>query len=182
MSAPGCVLAPSTGLSRAPFPIPPDWNRQHPSPNANARPAGVPVSAIVLHADADARVETTLDYMSRRASAVSYHVVIARTGLVFLLVPPERRAWHAGVSALAGVGNVNDFSVGVCLANRNDGVEPYTERQLAAAATVVRALMAHFGVPASRVVRHRDVALPPGRKTDPAPPAFDVAAFRGRLA
>ncbi|WP_431272583.1 N-acetylmuramoyl-L-alanine amidase [Dankookia sp. P2] len=35
------------------------------------------------------------------AARVSSHYVVEEDGAVFRLVPEERRAWHAGVSALA---------------------------------------------------------------------------------
>jgi N-acetyl-anhydromuramyl-L-alanine amidase AmpD len=153
-----------------------------PSPNFNARPASAAVSAIVLHADADRRVETTLEYITQRASRVSYHVVVSRTGNVFDIVDPRRRAWHAGVSALEGRPDCNDYSVGVCLANVNDGREPYPERQLLVAAEVCALLMRQFpAITLERITTHAIVALPPGRKTDPAPPSFELAPFRLRV-
>lgn len=162
------------------FAAPAGW-QSRPSPNFGARPSGAAgrVSAIVLHADASPDVAATLDWCGRATSQVSYHLLVGRTGFIYLLVSPDRRAWHAGVSALAGVGDCNDYSVGVCLSNDNRG-EPYPERQLAAAAVVCARVARHYGVALDRLVRHADVALPAGRKTDPAKP-FDLASFRVRV-
>lgn len=165
--------------ARGVFPIPRSWVPKA-SPNHGPRPAGARVSALVLHADASRTVDATLGWLARRESGVSYHILIGRTGTVFLVVPPERRAWHAGRSALAGVGDCNDFTVGVCLSNDNAG-EPFPPPQLNAAAGVCRLLLTHFGLDARAVTTHALIALPAGRKTDPAPP-FDLAAFRARLA
>jgi N-acetylmuramoyl-L-alanine amidase len=164
-----------------PFPLPRAWVPK-PSPNHGPRPAGVVPTAIILHADASRKVDATLGWLAQRESRVSYHLVVGRTGTVFLIVPPERRAWHAGVSALDGVRDCNDFTIGVCLSNANDGEELYPEAQVVAAVDACRLLMRHFDIPWTRVRRHRDVALPRGRKTDPAPPAFNFARFLDLLA
>jgi N-acetyl-anhydromuramyl-L-alanine amidase AmpD len=70
--------------------------------------------------------------------------------------------------------NVNDFSLGWELANRNDGREPYTEMQYRALTT----LAVHYtlqGIPLDAFVSHAEVALPQGRKSDPA--GFQWARF-----
>ena len=158
-----------------PFQIPSHWIRRA-SPNHNARPGAV--SAIVLHADAASRLDSSLDWVMRAESRVSYHIMIGRNGAVYLVVPPERRAWHCGASRMEGQADVNDFSIGVCLANRNDGVEEYPAAQYAEAIRVCVTLCKHFGIPASRITTHAAVAIPQGRKTDPkgfALPAFQQA-------
>jgi len=158
----------------AAFSLPASW-QWRPSPNHSARPARV--SAIVLHADASSRVASSLDWIRRAESKVSYHVLIGRVGEVFAVVHPDRMAWHAGVSSLDGASHVNRFSVGVCLSNRNDGVEQHPGAQVSAAADVCAALCRHYGIPVDRIVTHAQVA--PGRKTDPI--ALDLAEFRERV-
>lgn len=145
-----------------------------PSPNHSPRRA--PVSAIVLHADAASRIESSLDWVRRAESQVSYHVMIGRNGKVFQVVNPDRKAWHAGVSALDGVPNANEFSVGVCLSNRNTGEEAYPVAQLSAAADVCALLCGVYGIGVDRITTHAAIALPAGRKTDPL--GFDLEAFR----
>jgi len=158
--------------------VPPlNW-QSRPSPNKSRRPSGVRITAIVLHADASDRVDSSLDWCRRPESKVSYHVLIGRTGNVFALVHPEERAWHAGVSELDGVKNVNDFAIGVCLSNRNDG-ETFPKAQLFEAATVCAALCQHYGIPLERIVTHAEVARPAGRKTDPK--GLDLDAFRATV-
>lgn len=158
-----------------PFRVPAHW-QQAPSPNHSARRASV--SAIVLHADASSRVESSLDWVRRAESKVSYHVLIGRNGKVFHVVNPDRKAWHAGVSSMDGVPNVNEFSVGVCLSNRNDGTEPYPITQLGAAADVCAVLCGVYGIPVERITTHAAVA--PARKTDPR--GLDLAAFHAMVA
>lgn len=110
---------------------------------------------------------------------MSYHVLIGRNGLTFCCVNPDRRAWHAGASALGDEQDCNTFAVGVCLSNRNDGLEPYPMAQRGAAADVCALLCGFYGIPVSRIVTHAEVALPVGRKNDPR--GLDMAAFRAMV-
>lgn len=152
-----------------------------PSPNHNARPAGAVIDCVVLHADADADAGAALRYCCDPRSRVSYHTLIGRTGRIFALVPAARRAWHAGVSAFDGRPDCNDYSVGVCLSNRNDGREPFPAAQREAAALYVASLIrAYPAITLDRITTHRAVALPAGRKTDPL--GLDVPAFVARVA
>lgn len=150
--------------------IPKTWEFL-PSPNKSARKKKI--SAIVLHADASSRVESSLDWTRRRESRVSYHILIGRTGKVFMTVHPDERAWHAGVSALEGVSNVNDFSIGVCLSNRNDG-EAFPAAQLQTAIDVCALLCRTYNIAPNRITTH--ALISPGRKTDPR--GLDLEAFR----
>lgn len=158
--------------------VPPKHWRLAASPNYNSRPDGVRVTAIVLHADASGRIESSLDWCRRPDSKVSYHIMVGRSGTVFSLVHPLYRAWHCGVSELDGVPDVNDYSVGVCLSNRNDG-EPYPPAQVMEAADVCVALCKHYGITTDRIVTHAAVARPVGRKTDPK--GLDMSSFRGTV-
>lgn len=155
-----------------PFRVPASW-AWRPSPNHTPRHATV--TAIVLHADAASRIESSLDWVRRAESKVSYHVMIGRNGSTFCVVHPDRTAWHAGESMFAGERLVNRFSVGVCLSNRNDG-EPYPITQLGAAADVCALLCGHYDIPVTRITTHAAIATPAGRKTDPV--GLDLAAFR----
>lgn len=154
------------------------------SPNQNARPnIGGAVTLLVLHADAHpdaspAGEKVVADWCCDPAAKVSYHAIVSRDGTTITsLVPVHRRAWHAGVSEWEGRSNVNDFSIGICLANRNDG-EPHPVPQLRAAAAYCAALVVRYPKLVNpdgslRIVRHLDVA--PGRKTDPR--SLDLAWF-----
>jgi len=155
-------------------PAPADRVRQ--SPNHSARPGTVrAVACVVLHATADGGNEEAAEkWMCNRGAMVSAHLHVRRDGTVVRLVPDLRRAWHAGISAWKGRRDVNDFSLGWELANRNDGVEPYTAAQYAAVAR----LAVHYirqGMRPEAFVSHAEIALPDGRKTDPR--GFDWARF-----
>jgi N-acetylmuramoyl-L-alanine amidase len=158
-----------------PFRLPASW-AWRPSPNHSPRAATV--TAIVLHADAASRIESSLDWVRRAESKVSYHVMVGRNGMTFCTVHPDRTAWHAGKSTYGGERFVNRFSVGVCLSNRNDGVETFPMTQQGAAADVCALLCQHYGIPVERITTHAAVA--PDRKTDPL--GLDLAAFREMVA
>jgi N-acetylmuramoyl-L-alanine amidase len=153
---------------------------QRPSPNFNTRPVPAP-TAILLHATAGKSTAGDVEWCCSPKSQVSYHDIIGRDGTSYRLVDPLKRAWHAGVSSFKGQGDCNGYMIGVAFSNDNTGVEPYSEAQLAAGAALVAAYMKRFNISIDRVTRHRDVALPAGRKTDPAPPAFAFVAFKVRV-
>lgn len=148
------------------------------SPNCDSRPAGIAVSAIVMHATAtqtgQEAVNTFLDPASKRSS----HFIVDRNGSIIEMVPPERRAWHAGKSALEGIADVNSFSIGIELVDRNDG-QPYSDAQYTAVADLIRRLRTRYDIPDNRIVSHAAIALPPGRKSDPV--GFDFARLYAAL-
>lgn len=150
---------------------------ERPSPNHNARSA--PIRVVVLHNDASPKESATLSWVCAPESKVSYHVLVARDGTLYRLVPDDRRAWAVGVSVWKGVRDVNSVSLNLAFSNRNDHHEPLTDAQLAAARAVIAEWRARW--PAiEEVTTHAIVARPVGRKHDPeAAPNFrleDLAA------
>jgi hypothetical protein len=94
------------------------------------------------------------------------------------LVENSRRAWHAGFSVIPGLpGDVNNLSIGIEIENLNTGLDPYPQLQLDAAIELVQQLVQEFNIPQQFVVRHADIALPLGRKSDPQAPAFNMESF-----
>lgn len=165
-----------------------------PSPNWNARPHGITPTCVVLHATASKSVEQDVDWCrtpkSRNPRPVSYHVIIDRDGTLYSLVDVLKRAWHAGVSSFRGVPDVNSYSIGVSFANDNTGTEPYPAAQLAVGAALVAGYARRFpAITLDRITTHawvreewRKAGHPEAEiKTDPAAPAFDLAAFRVRV-
>ena len=146
------------------------------SPNCDERPAGAVVNCIVLHSTVEPTTEGTMNIFLSPEKAVSSHFVVGRDGRVVQMVPVEKRAWHAGTSALEGVGKVNDFSVGIEMVNLNDGKDPYSPEQMEAVAGIVRLIRSRYDVSDARIVSHAEVALPAGRKSDPV--GFDFEKER----
>lgn len=146
------------------------------SPNQNARPAGVTPRCVVLHADAASSASASIGWIMQTVSQVSYHAIIERNGDVTQLVPPERRAWHAGISTWAGVTGCNDYSIGVCFSNRNDAIEPYDTRAVRVGIELVASYLKAFGIGLDGIVTHEAVGRPMGRKVDPGV-LFPLSAF-----
>jgi N-acetylmuramoyl-L-alanine amidase len=138
-----------------------------PSPNQGVRPPDATVTAIVVHATVTPTREATVNWFLNQASQVSAHYVVGRDGHIVQMVDDTGRAWHAGVSELEGVKNVNNFSVGIEIVNLNDGKDPYTDAQYEAVAAIIRHVRDQYPVPDSRIVSHEFVARPKGRKNDP---------------
>jgi AmpD protein len=96
---------------------------------------------------------------------VSAHFLISRRGKIVQLVPPEKRAWHAGVSRMPFTNdareNVNHFSIGVELIGTPEG--SFTDSQYKALGQLLRLLSKRF--PLRALVGHDVIA--PGRKVDP---------------
>jgi N-acetylmuramoyl-L-alanine amidase len=136
----------------------------HRSPNHSARPAGVVPSVVVLHATAGRDDLSDVFWCCQPESKVSYHLIVGRTGKVYVLVPFDRAAWHAGVSEWKGRHNVNRFSLGLAFANRHDGNERLTTEQIAVMKALVVGLKERYAI--TDVVTHGMVA--PGRKDDPS--------------
>ena len=139
------------------------------SPNYNSRPFFTRVDCVVLHATVTETADDAIRIFRNRRSKVSAHFVVERDGTVTQMVPIGKRAWHAGTSRLEQRANVNDFSVGIEIVNRNNGKQPYTDRQYKAVARIIRHLRTKRGLrlPPDRIVSHHMVALPEGRKSDP---------------
>ena len=151
------------------------------SPNQDDRPwhLGTGIDCIVLHATAESTLQSTIDTFESPASRVSAHFVVGKDGTVVMMVPLEKRAWHAGVSILGDRPNVNDFSVGIEIVNANDGIDRYTSAQYAAVARIIRRVRTCCDIPDNRIVSHASIALPPGRKSDPK--RFDWPRLRRLL-
>jgi AmpD protein len=155
--------------------------RRVPSPNANTRPKGTPISLLVVHNISlppeqfeNGYIEqfftNQLDsaahpYFTEIADmTVSAHLLITRAGEVIQFVPFAQRAWHAGQSCFRGRDNCNDFSIGIELEGA-DAIS-YTDVQYAVLAQVAVCLMAAYPeITLDAIVGHSDIA--PGRKTDP---------------
>lgn len=139
-----------------------------PSPNQNSR-GGVDIDAVILHHTASNNTEGDLATLRSPAAQVSAHYLVGRNGRIYQLVKDGRRAWHAGVAAIRGdrTPDVNSRSIGIEITNAGDGT-PFTQKQYRALEKLVPWLMKQHRVPMKNLLGHKDVALPPGRKTDPA--------------
>lgn len=131
----------------------------------------VPIRVLVIHATAGAFLGDR-DWLQRGGSLlnpVSCHYLIAKDGAGYQFVREQDTAWHAGRSAWTIDGsrreNLNPWSIGIELSNRNDGVDPYPQAQVDATVELARDIVRRYAIPRSQLVRHLDIS--PGRKTDP---------------
>ena len=116
---------------------------------------------------------------------MSAHYTIGKDGQIVQHVQDMHRAWHAGRSVWKGRNSCNDYTIGIELVNLNDGNDPYPEAQHQANVTLVSYLADKYNVSVDDIMGHLDIALPPGRKSDPRKYDLnrlrnDVAAMLGR--
>jgi N-acetylmuramoyl-L-alanine amidase len=150
----------------------------YPSPNCDERPSGTAVDTIVIHATVVDSLRDVIEHFSSSQSRVSSHYTIDRDGTIVSHVPEDARAWHAGVSRMEdGRTNVNDFSIGIELVNRNDGIDPFPESQIQALRNLLTNIIARH--PIRYIIPHYACADPPGRKSDPV--GFDESWIEGLL-
>ena len=148
-----------------------------PSPNQNSR-GGTDIDSIVLHHTASNSTAGDLRTLRSPAAEVSAHYLIGRNGKIYQLVNDSRRAWHAGDSALRGVPtDMNSRSIGIEITNAGDGRTKFSEGQYKALEQLVPWLAKKYKVPQKNLVGHKDIAVPRGRKTDPAS-NFDFKRIR----
>jgi len=144
---------------------------QRPSPNHGERRPGKspgnPIDMLVLHYTGMKSAAAALARLCDPLAQVSAHYLVDEHGLVYRLVPEDRRAWHAGVGQWAGDTDVNSRSIGIELANpgHEHGYRDFSDAQIVALIDLARGILVRHPIPAHRVLGHSDVA--PARKTDP---------------
>lgn len=136
------------------------------SPNQDDR-GGIAVDTLLLHYTGMRTGQDAIDRLRDPAARVSSHYVVEEDGLIWRLVPEERRAWHAGVSFWRGHHALNDRSIGIEIVNPGHewGYRAFPALQMAAVCELCLEILARHAVPARNVVGHSDVA--PDRKQDP---------------
>lgn len=107
---------------------------------------------------------------------VSAHFLILRDGTTLNLVPPQKKAWHAGGSIMPTPDNrkgVNDFSIGVELAG--SATHTFTKEQYTALTELTKTLHSEYHF--SAILGHEDISgkraiemkLRKDKKVDPGP-------------
>lgn len=138
---------------------------QYTSPNYSNRSGNV--QCIVLHATASRQASPAVYWFMSLESKVSAHYVVAKDGTVYRMVPDEKRAWHAGKAMWNGRTDVNDISIGIEIANMNDGDDIYTDEQVHAVAVLCRYLTEKYKLPPGSITSHYAVSYALQGKTDP---------------
>lgn len=148
----------------------------HPSPNFDQRPDGLPIDMLVLHYTGMPTAEAALARLTDPAAEVSAHYLIDEDGTCHVLVAETDRAWHAGRSAWRGQSDINARSIGIELVNPGHefGYRAFPAAQMAALTVLAKAILGRHPIPPRNVVGHSDVA--PRRKEDPGE-LFDWAGL-----
>jgi LysM repeat protein len=136
------------------------------SPHYDERPSNARIWTIVIHATANDSLEGVIRWFTNPTSLVSAHYNIGKDGRIVQMAREDQRAWHAGKSVWKDVPDVNHYSVGIELVNKNDGITPYPEAQYRACVRLCRNLTRQYDIAVEDIVGHLDISLT--GKTDPA--------------
>ena len=103
---------------------------------------------------------------------VSADYLIAKTGEVYQITPPGWYAWHSGIASWRHYQeadkSINQGFVGVEVENYVSRGQKIAPEQYIALGWLVRRLVMAHGIDFRNITGHKQVALPAGRKTDPA--------------
>lgn len=119
---------------------------------------------IILHHTAQDSLAQTLKTFTVTRTQVSAHYVIAEDGKVIQMVNDYLRAWHAGTSTWGKNTDINSSSIGIEI--DNNGIEPFSEKQIVSLLALLTKLKKDYNIPAQNIIGHSDIA--PSRKKDPS--------------
>ncbi len=138
-----------------------------PSPNFSARPENISIDTIVLHYTGMKSTKEAIRRMCDASTEVSCHYCISEQGDIFQLVDDESKAWHAGKSFWRGRENINNYSIGIEIANNGHewGYRPFEEEQIDSVISLCKNLIEKYEIKPFNIVGHSDIA--PDRKEDP---------------
>lgn len=141
-----------------------------PSQNFDSRNPSDTISYLIIHSTEMLTANDSLTRLCDEASEVSAHFLIDEKGIVFKLVDPKFRAWHAGVSSFskttdARKKSLNGCSIGIELQHFEN--QEYTQEQMNSLGVLCKDLMAQYPISHDHVLAHSDIA--PNRKSDPGP-------------
>ncbi len=125
------------------------------------------VKYIVIHYTGMKSLERAYSKLNNPNSGVSCHYLISRTGLIFNLLCPGFKAWHAGESEWKNVKNLNDYSIGIELENRghDHGYDDFSKKQYLSLNKLIKFLCNNFLINHKNIIYHSDIS--PNRKMDP---------------
>lgn len=136
-----------------------------PSPNFDERRTLPDI--LVLHYTGMQSGQAALERLRDPKAKVSSHYLVEEDGRIFLLVPEERRAWHAGRGSWQGCDDVNGASIGIEIVNPGHefGYREFPQVQIDAVIALIADIRSRWTIPNNRIIAHSDMA--PERKEDP---------------
>lgn len=122
---------------------------------------------VILHYTGMKTAEEALERLCDPEAKVSSHYVVDEGGVVYALVPEERRAWHAGVSSWKDERDINGISIGIEIVNPGHefGYRAFSDAQIAAVIALLGDIRTRWEISDDYILGHSDVA--PSRKQDP---------------
>lgn len=108
---------------------------------------------------------------------VSTHYIISRTGEIFQMIHPDKKAWHAGKSLYNGITGLNKNSIGIELVG--DDNEPFEKVQYDSLIKLCSFLCEKYTIPTLNIKGHQivsDSKVRPDPKPDPGR-QFDWIGF-----
>ena len=135
--------------------------------NYSFRKKNKTVKYIVLHYTGMKNFKLAFKKLMDKSSMVSTHYLISRKGIIYNLLCPKFKAWHAGQSKWKNNTNINEYSIGIELENKGHefGYSNYSKKQYESLKKLVFFLKKNFNILDKDIVFHSDIA--PNRKNDP---------------
>jgi len=125
------------------------------------------VKYIIIHYTGMKNINLAYKKLSDNNSNVSAHYLISRKGIIFNLLCPKYKAWHAGKSKWKDNNNINEYSLGIELENKGHqyGYSNFTNKQYVSLKKTIFFLKYNFYISDENILFHSDIA--PNRKEDP---------------
>lgn len=137
---------------------------------------------IVLHHSGGgwAGLEPWLQQTADKKRRVSYHCIVNVKGERVIMVPDNKRAWHAGRSFFKGKSSCNNFLLG-CTVTGNSNTRELTQEEIVSVAQWCIAKMKMYNFGTDMITTHAVIA--PGRKTDISARAYEqiIEAINARI-
>ncbi len=122
---------------------------------------GKKVLMVVVHHTESPTLKSTKCALN--SAGISVQLIVDRDGSITLMVPLEKRAWHAGISyAKVQIDNVvkelqklNDYSIGIEIVNT--GLEPFPEEQMKSVKDLILYLMKRFKIRKDMIFSHAEI-------------------------
>ena len=135
--------------------------------NYSPRKKNKTVKYIVIHYTGMKSLKSAYKKLSDENSNVSAHYLISRGGIIYNLLCPKYKAWHAGKSKWKNNTNINDYSIGIELENKGHdfGYSNFSMKQYNSLKNLIFFFKRNFQILDRNIIFHSDIA--PNRKRDP---------------
>lgn len=127
---------------------------------------------LIIH-DTDSSPKTTWQNILaffKRKDEISVHYTVSYDGEIVQLADENDRCFHCGKSMWGQDYALNNSSIGIEVFYNGSA---FTDKQREATVWLIKDIMARNAIPAYRVLRHADIALPPGRRSDVRPSFYE---------